>query len=71
MPIKIVQCDMCGDLHQLDNWEEDHIFICQICVEILTKIKKRQCFKKKENFPEGYWLFEFDKIREERRKENK
>lgn len=63
----IVQCDMCEDLHNLETWNEGDHFICKICAEILSEIKKRQCFKKKEEFPEGYWLFEFDYLREKRR----
>ena len=59
---------MCEDFYKIDTWNEGDFFICKICAEILSKIKERQCFKEKKGFPKGYWLFEFDYMRDQERK---
>jgi len=42
----IVECGMCNDLHDIKEWNENDIFICQICVKIIIEIEKEQVIKK-------------------------
>lgn len=38
----IVECQMCFDLHNVSNWKETDVFICVICANILSEIKKME-----------------------------
>lgn len=40
--MSIVQCDMCFDLFNINEWKESDIFICQKCAEILSKIRQKE-----------------------------
>ena len=64
----IVQCEMCEDLHEITEWKESDLFICKICAEILSEIKKRR-IKGEKHFSKGFWLFEFDYMRQLKREE--
>lgn len=67
----IVQCDMCGDLHDLQDWKESNIFICIICANILSEIRKTEINLEKVGIKhsENFRLSLFDNMRKiERRK---
>lgn len=38
----IVECGMCQDLQIVTNWNESDIFICKICANILSEMKKAE-----------------------------
>lgn len=43
--MEIVECGMCYELHQLEDWEEDNIFICKKCADVLSRIRKMEIEK--------------------------
>jgi len=62
----IVECGMCNDLHNIQQWNESDIFICQICVKIIIDIEKEQIEKNtkySEVFSIALFDLERDKIR--------
>lgn len=38
--MEIVECQMCFDLVHLTSWKDSDIFICKICVKILSEMKQ-------------------------------
>lgn len=59
----IVECQMCFDLHTVSNWKESDIFICIICANILSEIKKMEIKEGFEMQP-AFKLALFDNKRE-------
>ena len=58
----IVECGMCNDLHNIENWNETDIFICQICVKIIIDIEKEQIIiGKKYSYVFGLDLFDIER----------
>ena len=63
----IVECQMCFDLHNVTTWEETDIFICQICTDILSKIRKEEIELEKKGIKtsNAFRLALFDMRRED------
>ena len=60
--MEIVRCDMCFDLHQLDDVPNGYIFICIKCAEILSKIRKQE-IKNGVNYTNFVKMIIFKKLR--------
>lgn len=49
----IVQCDMCFELSNINEWKESDILICKKCAEILSKIRQKEIEFGREYSEEG------------------
>ena len=61
--MEFVQCDMCFNFYELDDWEEGNHFICKTCANILSEIKQRE-IKEGREFNPAFRLALFDMKRE-------
>ena len=43
--MKLVRCDMCFELHQLDDFPEGEIFICVKCAKALSELRQEEIRK--------------------------
>lgn len=60
--MNIVECGMCLSLHQIEDWKESDIFICKICANILSEIRREEIELEKEGIKLSKYnrLAEFD-----------
>ena len=58
----LVMCDMCEEIHDLDNWTERNCFICKACAEALSEIRRTEIDQGWDFLPE-VGLGIFDKMR--------
>jgi len=58
----LVNCEMHGELVELDEWQEGHVFICASCALIMEKIAITEK-QKGVKLTDGQRLRLFDKMR--------